>query len=338
MFENLKGTKNLLAFSGGVDSTALFFMLLENSVDFDIAIIDYNIRVESKLEVAYAEELSEKYSKKIFKKSISLESDSNFESRARDERYRFFDEIIKKENYEILILAHQLNDKFEWFLMQFSKGAGAVELFGMNDISKRKNYKVVRPLLNFSKKTLFSYLTANNFKFFEDKSNADQKYKRNFFRHNFSDKFIEKFESGVKTSFEFLAKDIDILKSLSKEMARFEELVVFEVTNNPATILRTIDFELKKRGILLSSQTKQEILKQKQITISDKFCVALQDDLVWICPKSQLTMDKKFKECSRIANIPQNIRPYLKKILGECNEVKKLVGSLRPSDSLFLDK
>ena len=52
--------KNLLAFSGGIDSTALFFMLLEQNIDFDMAIVDYGIRAQSKDEVAYAKELAHK--------------------------------------------------------------------------------------------------------------------------------------------------------------------------------------------------------------------------------------------------------------------------------------
>ena len=50
-------TNNLLAFSGGVDSSALFFILLENNIPFDICIVDYGLREQSKLEVEYAYEL-----------------------------------------------------------------------------------------------------------------------------------------------------------------------------------------------------------------------------------------------------------------------------------------
>jgi tRNA(Ile)-lysidine synthase len=56
----LKSSKNLLAFSAGVDSTALFYLLVQNDVQFDIAIVDYNIRSASKDEVSYARELADK--------------------------------------------------------------------------------------------------------------------------------------------------------------------------------------------------------------------------------------------------------------------------------------
>ena len=66
-----KNNKNLLGFSGGVDSSAMFFFLLNNNIDFDIAIVNYNLREQSKEEVKYAFELAKKYNKKIYLKEIS---------------------------------------------------------------------------------------------------------------------------------------------------------------------------------------------------------------------------------------------------------------------------
>ena len=57
----LKNKKNLLAFSGGVDSTALFFLLQDQKIVFDIAIVNYNLREKAKEEVLYAKELAKKY-------------------------------------------------------------------------------------------------------------------------------------------------------------------------------------------------------------------------------------------------------------------------------------
>ena len=65
-FSAITESKNLLAFSAGVDSTALFFLLLEQNIPFDIAIVNYNVRVQSKEELAYAKELAIKYSKNIY--------------------------------------------------------------------------------------------------------------------------------------------------------------------------------------------------------------------------------------------------------------------------------
>ena len=197
-FSVIKNQKNLLAFSAGIDSSALFFLLIEKDIPFDIAIVNYNLRVQSNDEVSYAKELAKKYNKEIFIFDTIIENSSNFEKKARDIRYTFFEEIINKHSYETLITAHQLNDKLEWFMMQLSKGAGLVELIGFNEFEHKENYQIYKPLLNITKDELIIYLQKNSYKYFIDESNFDEKYKRNFFRHNFSNKFLEEFSPGIK--------------------------------------------------------------------------------------------------------------------------------------------
>ncbi len=302
--------KNLLAFSGGVDSSALFFLLLQNNIPFDIAIVDYNIRIQSKEEVLYAKELAKKYKKEVFVKEITENIPSNFEKRARDLRYAFFDEIIEKNSYESLITAHQLNDKLEWFLMQFSKGAGIVELLSFEEITLRKNYQIIKPMLNISRDEILIFLEQNRIKYFIDESNEDSKYKRNYFRKNYANKFLDEYKEGIKKSFEYLKKDKE---SLHKEELIFQEkeLEIFRVSNDFNIDIRTIDKSLKRRGILLSKASKDEISKQKECVISHKISVAINKDFIYICPYTKNIMPKKFKEKCRIKQIPKNIRAYI---------------------------
>ena len=310
-FSAIRNQRNLLAFSAGVDSSALFFLLLENNIPFDIAIVNYNLRAQSKKEISYAKELAHKYKKEIFIYETKLESNSNFEKKARDIRYTFFDEIIKEHHYANLITAHQLNDKLEWFMMQLSKGAGLVELIGFNEFEHKENYQIYKPLLNISKDELEKYLLENNHKYFVDQSNFDEKYKRNFFRHNFSDKFINNFNKGIKKSFEYLQKDLDSLDIQNKPLKKIKELEIFLNQKNDNLNIRTIDLSLKRRGILLSFANRNEILKQKEISISDKINISINEDNIFIAPKVAVIMDKEFKEKCRIAKIPKNIRPYI---------------------------
>lgn len=310
-FSAIRNQKNLLAFSAGVDSTALFFLLLKQNISFDIAIVDYNLRIQSKDEISYAKELAIKYNKKIFIKNIKLENNSNFEKTARDIRYKFFEEIIFENSYENLITAHQLNDKLEWFFMQLSKGAGLVELIGFNEFEQKENYKIYKPLLNITKDELEIYLKENNHKYFIDYSNFDEKYKRNYFRHNFANKFLEEFSNGVKKSFEYLQNDLNSLNIQINPIKKIEELEIFTNQKDDNLNIRTIDLSLKKRGFLLSSSQRDEILKQKEITICHKVNISIKEDYIWIVPSSTTTMDKKFKEKCRLLKIPQNIRAYL---------------------------
>lgn len=310
-FSEIKNSKNLLAFSAGIDSTALFFLLLNSNISFDIAIVDYNIREQSKEEVAHAKNLAKKFNKKIYIKDIFLENLSNFEKQARDARYNFFEEIIKKNSYDFLITAHQLNDKFEWFLMQLSKGAGLIELLGMSKIEDKEFYKIYRPLLNFSKDELISYLENKNIKYFVDESNIDEKYKRNYFRNSFSNSFLKEFENGVKNSFNFLHSDLNSLNIDFNPIKKIDELEIFKNQNDNNLNLRVIDKSLKKRGILLSSLQREEIIKQKELTVAHKINIAITENYIFIAPKVKTNMPKDFKEKCRVKKLPKNIREYI---------------------------
>ena len=321
-FSVIKNQKNLLAFSAGIDSSALFFLLLEQNIPFDIAIVNYNQREQSKEEVSYAKELAIKYSKNIYLKDITLDANSNFEKNARDIRYAFFEEIINEYSYENLITAHQLNDKLEWFMMQITKGAGLVELIGFNVFEHKENYKIYKPLLQITKEELQKYLKQNDLKYFIDNSNFDEKYKRNFFRHNFSDKLLEEFKEGIKKSFDYLQKDLNSLNIQDSPKQKIKELEIFVNQKDDNLNIRTIDLSLKRRGILLTNAQRNEILKQKEITISNKINISMDENNIWITPMLNITMDKKFKELCRVNKIPKNIRAY---IFSENIDLKELM-------------
>ena len=321
-FSVIKNQKNLLAFSAGIDSSALFFLLLEQNIPFDIAIVDYNQREQSKEEVSYAKELAIKYSKNIYLKDVTLDANSNFEKNARDIRYAFFEEIINEHSYENLITAHQLNDKLEWFMMQITKGAGLVELIGFNVFENKENYKIYKPLLQITKEELQKYLKQNDLKYFIDNSNFDEKYKRNFFRHNFSDKLLEEFKEGIKKSFDYLQKDLNSLNIQDSPKQKIKELEIFVNQKDDNLNIRTIDLSLKRRGILLTNAQRNEILKQKEITISNKINISMNENNIWITPMLNITMDKKFKELCRVNKIPKNIRAY---IFSENIDLKELM-------------
>ena len=158
--DTLKAKKNLLAFSAGVDSSALFFLLHEQKINFDIAIVNYNTREQSLEEVQYAHELAKKYNLTCHTLNAP-QITANFEAKAREVRYAYFEEIITEHNYDTLLTAHHLGDRFEWMLMQFCKGAGCVELAGMKECEVRENYILLRPLLHVDKSELLTYLKSN---------------------------------------------------------------------------------------------------------------------------------------------------------------------------------
>jgi len=308
ILEELKKGKNLLAFSAGSDSSALFFILQALHVEFDIAIVNYQTREQSLEEQEYAKALAKEFGKKCYIFTCKLEA-NNFEHNARATRYEFFEKIIKEHSYNTLLTAHHLNDKLEWFLMQLSKGAGAVELSGMSEIEQSEDYKTIRPLLHIDKNEILNFLHVNKIRHFLDSSNSDKKYFRNQIREEFASSFCEQFSSGIKKSFEYLENDKQRL--LPEEIEQKKKLYILKRDEDDLINIRGIDRVVKKLGVLLSSAMRDEILKTKDCIVSSKVAIAFGAEKIYVCPVVNVTMDKKFKEKCRLEKIPSKIRPYL---------------------------
>ena len=308
--EKLQGAKNLLAFSAGVDSSALFFILLENNINFDIAIVDYNIREQSKEEVAYAKELAQTHKLKCHTLSVA-KVDKNFEAHAREIRYGFFEELISEYNYNNLLTAHHLGDRFEWMLMQFCKGAGCAELAGMHETTKRDNYTLFRPLLHLDKQELLIFLHSNNIKYFEDKSNADEDIKRNSFRHSYATPLLNKYLSGIKKSFEYLDEDRDTLIQ-EVELKTVGELAHFTSSQNRRSDIFTIDKYLKSQSYMLSANERELLKSEKTLIVGRKFVINQEHGFIFIAPFIKTEkLSKEFKEKMRLLKVEPKLRAYL---------------------------
>jgi len=305
----LKHKKNLLAFSGGIDSSALYHLLREHGIGFDIAIVDYGIRDAAKDEVAYAGKLAETNGQHCHM-IRAPKFESHFECQARQFRYAWFEELIAEHGYDNLLTAHQLNDRLEWFLMRLSRGAGLSELAGMDPIEKRAGYTLVRPLLSFPKSRLLAYLEEHHHPYFVDESNRNEAYERNRFRTRFADPLIAEFGEGIGRSFAYLSSDRAILESGFETLLQIKKLHILHL-NHPDLAAKAADITLKKLGYLLSAAQRQEIGRTSSLVIGGTWAIEHTPTRLWIAPYAQIPMPKSFKEQCRTLRIPPKIRPYL---------------------------
>ncbi len=312
-FSKLIDKKNLLAFSAGVDSSALFFLLIEADIPFDIAFVNYGTRDQSLDEESYALELAKRYNIEVYI-TKAPRYETHFEANARAFRYDYFESLIETYSYDNLITAHQLNDQLEWLLMRLSRGAGLCELIGLEPHTERKtakgaSYKLIRPLLDKTKQELLIYLQSNNHKYFIDQSNKDKKYERNRFREAFSDPLLEQFTDGIKRSFNYLYRDKLELEDGIELLLSHYELRVYTLNKNSLKT-RATDLALKELGYLLSANQRQEIERKDSIVIGGKWAVVYQSKRLYICPFINSSMPKKYKELCRISSMPIKIRAY----------------------------
>lgn len=311
--------KNLLAFSGGVDSSALYNILKENNVSFDIAIVNYGLRESAKYEVEYAERLARKNGHSVFVLSVSLNGESNIEKKARDIRYDFFESLIDIHHYDNLITAHQLNDRLEWFLMKLSRGSGIESMMSMGRNYKKRTlngveYNIIRPLLDISREKIYEYLKKENITFFEDESNSGLDYERNRMRHNYSNRFLSEFETGVQKSFKEVEKDIKALPTATYKHIGAE---LYQIKKDSEYInIKTVDKILRDHfGYLVSQSTKNEIIRQNFSTIvANKFIVDSNEEFIFVVrAEKKVKMPQKFKDYCREHKIPAKIRVYIYK-------------------------
>ena len=263
----------------------------------------------SEEDVLHAIELAKKYNLKCYTIQAPY-FENNFEKDARDFRYYFFDKLIAENSYDNLLTAHQLNDQLEWFLMRLTKGAGTSELLGLEEVSKRKEYSIIRPLLHCSKDELLNYLHLNKYPYFIDESNTDEKYERNRFRKNFSDKLLAEYKEGIKRSFDYLREDKKKLFAEYKEVFHYKEMYILSYQED-ALISRLVDKYLKILGYLLSGNQRKELKRESSLVFGGLWAVEIRDNSIYIAPYLKITMPKKFKEECRKLKLPSKIRAYL---------------------------
>ncbi len=320
----LHNTKNLLAFSSGSDSSALFHLLQQQGIAFDIIHVNYHTREQSNIEAHHARRIAATHDKKCFIKDVSLTS-SNFEHRARNKRYAFFHEIICQHGYETLITAHQLNDRLEWFFMQLCKGSGLYELVGMQQIEQREDYMLVRPLLHVTSHAIMQYLAEHKIEYFVDESNSDGHFLRNHFREHYATPMLQTYAGGIAKSFTLLEEDIDTLVH-DADIFHVNRLSYFRCPGNRRSTVIVIDKILKTRGCVMSGHEKDLLKHSNTLVVARKFVVVIAESYCFIAPYVKTVMSKAFKERCRILNIEPKLRGYLFSDTDSFERVKSLFG------------
>ncbi len=185
---NFKENSNIVvAVSGGPDSMCLLSILLElrDELNYNIicAHVNHSKRIQSFEEEEYVKSFC--YKNDIIFEYLKIDNyndNINFHEQAREKRYNFFDELIKKYKSKYLFLAHHGDDLIETILMRITRGSDIVGYSGFRKMQARKNYYLVRPLIYITKDDIIKYLEDNNIKYYIDSSNASDVYTRNRYR------------------------------------------------------------------------------------------------------------------------------------------------------------
>ena len=189
----------LLAVSGGLDSVVLCELCFQAGYDFVIAHCNFQLRGEESVrDEQFVQALGKKYGKQVLVKHFDTmayaeQQKVSVQVAARDLRYAWFESAIGNQQSATdsdapthhspltthILTAHHLDDNVETLLMKFFKGTGIAGLHGILP----KQGKLVRPLLFARKEELLLFAQQHQLQWVEDSSNAQDKYARNYLRH-----------------------------------------------------------------------------------------------------------------------------------------------------------
>ena len=253
--------------SAGPDSMALLYILIELRKKYNfkiiVAHINHNIREESKEEEEFLRDYCAK-NNVIFESMIIKEyGDDNFHNEARNIRYNFYHELIKKYGANYLMTGHHGDDLIETILMRIVRGSTIKGYSGFEKIVDMQNYKIIRPLIYVTKEELENFDKENNIPYRIDKSNYKDKYTRNRYR-KYVLPFLKQEDTRVHEKFLKFSESLQEYDRLLTKLTNIEMARVY------------------KDGIINVNEFKKtDILIERRI-IDYIFSLLYQDDLMEI--------------------------------------------------------
>ncbi|MDD3236612.1 MAG: tRNA lysidine(34) synthetase TilS [Candidatus Gastranaerophilales bacterium] len=181
-------TTFIVGFSGGWDSMCMLHILRQLSIEHGFKVIAAHLNHNWRGDEADKEELickkfCEQYEIPFVAKKLPDGLKAS-ELIAREMRYAFFKDCAAKFAADAILTAHTRSDNAETILYRIIKGTGLNGLEGIKECRDVDSFKVIRPILNFSRKSIEAYCIKNELFPNSDSSNLNTKYARNNIRHN----------------------------------------------------------------------------------------------------------------------------------------------------------
>ena len=265
-----KTDKIALGLSGGVDSIALFHLLVteykESYKELVAFHINHGLREQSYEEAEFVENFVKNYNVKFYKKELNMkdlvrDSHTSEEMLARKLRYEAFEEMSSLEGGVKLITAHHKNDQVENILMRLLSGRSMDYNLMIDEKTTIGELRVCRPLLNVLKTDLEQYADKNDLKYYVDSTNFDTDYTRNNIRHN----IVPLLNDVNAASFDNLINFSSYYQNINAELKH----KVLEAKNDYVISIEEDKVELDKEKLL--KNTKEEIYFLLRDILSNNF-------------------------------------------------------------------
>lgn len=184
------GSRIVVGFSGGADSTALLVLLQailerrDSQLSHLVAVhVDHGIRIESAQEAGHAVEVCGRLGIEVDVRKVELtETAGNLSEQARIARYRSLSAAAQEHRCGYIATAHHAEDRFETMLLALCRGSGVSGLSHPRWTRPLETKRLIRPLLACSQLDLRALCDRISLRVIEDPTNLDTSTARGMLR------------------------------------------------------------------------------------------------------------------------------------------------------------
>ena len=318
--------KVLVAVSGGVDSMCLADLFLKNqgAENFAIAHCNFCLRGEESdadetLVRSWAETKGVCCHVTSFDTyGYAIKNSVSIEMAARELRYAWFDSLCAEYGYVAVAVAHNANDNAETLILNLLRGTGMRGLGGMSLISdipccESKQFvsgaRLIRPILDCTRKMIEGYALMNKLSFREDSSNASSDYKRNRIRNEVFPIFEKINPSFVRTlnrEMGYFAEAAEVVDDYCASLDSAESVVEGREISIPDLLSHKhwrylLYYMLEPYGFNSSTVASIEDLLESDRTISGKRFESDSHELVvertYLCVRPKKAAETEASDC-----------------------------------------
>ena len=267
-----------VAFSGGVDSTALLHLITvwrkkhPESPPLTALHINHGLQAEASEWENHCAWICRFLDVPFLALPAEVVVDgSGLESAAREARYALFESQLGRA--EVLFLGHHQDDQVETFFLRLLRGAGVEGLGAMPRQRSLGEGLLSRPFLDCSRAQLERYVAKHGLRTIEDPSNADTSLDRNFLRREVLPLLSKRWPGYGKTitraadhlagAAQALEEVVDIPKTCHSALGDPGFPLAFLDVSSDEQATQVIRAWLKSRGLQPPDQSLlQEFLRQ----------------------------------------------------------------------------